>query len=247
VPRAYRDGDELRRVHWRSTARYGELMVRREEQRWRNRAMVLLDTRRDAHSGSGVSSSFEFAVSAAASIGVHLARGGMDGQLVTDQGQVTGTGAFEDVLLDALSVIGLSRGDSMAGGLAAVRASGGGLLVLVAGRLSAGVARQLAAARQSGGQAIALLLATSSWAGQTAGTGHKAGNGKDGGRRAGTGLPVYPETAEATSILTRAGWHVVSADAATPLTSAWRQMAGSGMAARAAAASDAQGAAGVAR
>src|SRR5215471_16213794 len=29
VPRAYRDGDELRRVHWRSTARYGELMVRR--------------------------------------------------------------------------------------------------------------------------------------------------------------------------------------------------------------------------
>src|SRR6266536_204376 len=26
VPRAYRDGDELRRVHWRSTARYGVLM-----------------------------------------------------------------------------------------------------------------------------------------------------------------------------------------------------------------------------
>jgi len=244
VPRAYRDGDELRRVHWRSTARYGELMVRREEQRWRNRAMVLLDTRRDAHSGSGVSSSFEFAVSAAASIGVHLARGGMDGQLVTDQGQVTGAGAFEDVLLDALSVMGLSRGDSMAGGLAAIRASGGGLLVVVAGRLSAGVARQLAAARQSGGQAIALLLATSSWTGQTAGSGR---NGRDGDRKAVAGLPVYPETAEATSILTRAGWHVVSADAATPLTSAWRLMAGSGMAARAAAASDATGAAGVAR
>src|SRR5262249_58920391 len=44
VPRAYRDGDELRRVHWRSTARYGELMVRREEQRWRNRAVLFLDT-----------------------------------------------------------------------------------------------------------------------------------------------------------------------------------------------------------
>jgi hypothetical protein len=58
---------------------------------------------------------------------------------------------------------------------------------------------------------------------------------------------VYPETAEATGILTRAGWHVVSADAATPLTSAWRLMAGPGMAARAAAASDAAGAAGVAR
>ena len=34
IPRSYRSGDELRRVHWRSTARYGELMVRREEQRW---------------------------------------------------------------------------------------------------------------------------------------------------------------------------------------------------------------------
>ena len=79
VARAYRDGDELRRVHWRSTARYGELMVRREEQRWRNRATVLLDTRRDAHRGPGRVPSFEFAVSAAASIGVHLAREGMDG------------------------------------------------------------------------------------------------------------------------------------------------------------------------
>src|SRR6266702_72800 len=110
VPRAYRDGDELRRVHWRSTARYGELMVRREEQRWRNRALLFLDTRRNAHAGTGVTSSFEYAVGAAASIGVHLARGGMDGQLITDGGQVTAAGMFEDVLLDSLAVIKASRG-----------------------------------------------------------------------------------------------------------------------------------------
>ncbi len=53
IPRAYRVGDELRRVHWRSTARYGELMVRREEQRWQDRAVLILDTRRDAHTGTG--------------------------------------------------------------------------------------------------------------------------------------------------------------------------------------------------
>ena len=47
IPRGYRHGDDLRRVHWRSTARYGELMVRREEQPQRARCTVLLDTRRD--------------------------------------------------------------------------------------------------------------------------------------------------------------------------------------------------------
>src|ERR1700749_5023549 len=73
APRLYQDGDGLRRVHWKSTARYGELMVRREEHQWRNSASVFLDTRRVAHSGSGPASTFEVAVSAAASIGAHLA------------------------------------------------------------------------------------------------------------------------------------------------------------------------------
>jgi Protein of unknown function DUF58 len=163
VPRAYRDGDELRRVHWRSTARYGELMVRREEQRWRNRAMLLLDTRRNAHAGSGITSSFEYAVGAAASIGVHVARGGMDGQLITDAGPVAAAGMFEDVLLDSLAVIKTSRRTELSGGLAAVRAAGGGLLIVIAGRLSAAAARQLAATRRDGGPAIALLLAVSTW------------------------------------------------------------------------------------
>jgi uncharacterized protein (DUF58 family) len=163
VPRAYRDGDELRRVHWRSTARYGELMVRREEQRWRNRALLLLDTRRTAHAGSGITSSFEYAVGAAASIGVHLARGSMDGQLITDAGPVPATGMFEDVLLDSLAVIKTSRSTELSGGLAAVRAAGGGLLIVIAGRLSATAARQLATSRRDGGPAVALLLAVSTW------------------------------------------------------------------------------------
>ena len=163
VPRAYRDGDELRRVHWRSTARYGELMVRREEQRWRNRALLLLDTRRSAHAGTGVASSFEFAVSAAASIGVDVARSGMDGQLITDAGAVAAAGMFEDVLLDSLAVVKPSRGVDLSGGLAGIRASGGGLLIVIAGRLSAASARQLATSRRDGGPAIALLLAVSTW------------------------------------------------------------------------------------
>ncbi len=70
--REYRDGDDLRRVHWRSTAKRGELMVRREEQPRQMRATVLLDARARGHRGDGPASSFEWAVSAAASVAVHF-------------------------------------------------------------------------------------------------------------------------------------------------------------------------------
>jgi uncharacterized protein (DUF58 family) len=168
VPRAYRDGDELRRVHWRSTARYGELMVRREEQQWRNRVLLLLDTRRGAHLGTGPASSFEFAVSAAASIGVHLAHEGLDGQLITDTGMLSAPGVFEDVLLNSLAVIKPSRGRDLTPGLATLRGSSG-LLVAVTGRLSPGAARQLAASRRDARPAIALLLDVVTWDDQPGG------------------------------------------------------------------------------
>jgi uncharacterized protein (DUF58 family) len=43
--REYHQGDDLRRVHWRSTARLGQLMVRREEQAWDPSASIVLDSR----------------------------------------------------------------------------------------------------------------------------------------------------------------------------------------------------------
>ena len=49
--REYRRGDDLRRVHWRSSAHAGELMVRREEQPWQSRATLFLDNRKIAHVG----------------------------------------------------------------------------------------------------------------------------------------------------------------------------------------------------
>jgi uncharacterized protein (DUF58 family) len=204
VPRPYRDGDELRRVHWRSTARYGELMVRREEQQWRHRVLLLLDTRRSAHAGTGTSSSFEFAVSAAASIGVHLAREGLGGQLITDTGALPAAGTFEDVLLNSLAVVKPSRGHDLGPGVAALR-GGSGILVAVTGRLSAGAARQLAASRRDAGPAIALLLAVSTWSGQVQG-------------------PGRAETDEAAAILRAAGWRVACLDAGTQLAVAWQQL-----------------------
>ncbi|CUR54007.1 conserved exported hypothetical protein [metagenome] len=85
--RDYRQGDDLRRVHWRSTARVGELMVRREEQPWQSRATLFIDNRAGAHRGSGVASSLETAVAAAASIALHLSQRGFAVRLVTAHGE----------------------------------------------------------------------------------------------------------------------------------------------------------------
>jgi hypothetical protein len=84
MTREYRIGDALRRVHWRASARHGELMVRQEEQRSYPEARLILDTRTDGY--GGIISSFEFndsgftwfewAITMIASVGVHLHRSG---------------------------------------------------------------------------------------------------------------------------------------------------------------------------
>jgi uncharacterized protein (DUF58 family) len=232
IPRAYRDGDDVRRVHWRSTARYGELMVRREEQRWRNRATILLDGRSCAHMGSGAASSFEFAVSAAASIGVHTSQEGLTGQLITDGEIVRGGPFFQDSLLETLAVIKPSARRDLSRALKELRNSAAGVIIAVTGRLSVAEAEQLATSRTEGSQGIALLLAVSTWADreQT----HEGGDERQevNGQQAGTepdwadigAREDLAETAAAARVLRNAGWHVVSVDAATPLAVAWQRL-----------------------
>lgn len=85
--REYRLGDDLRRVHWRSTARTGELMVRREEQPWQSHCTLFIDNRNGAHRGSGPDSSLERAVTITASIAVHLSDLGYQVHLVSADGR----------------------------------------------------------------------------------------------------------------------------------------------------------------
>lgn len=68
--REYVVGDELRRVHWRTSARVGELMVRENVDTSLPRLVVLLDNRAAAHPqrSGGVAESFESACEAAASV-----------------------------------------------------------------------------------------------------------------------------------------------------------------------------------
>ena len=69
MTREYRSGDALRRVHWRATARHGDLMVRQEEESSFPTARLIVDTR---VSGYASDDAFEWALAMVASLGVHL-------------------------------------------------------------------------------------------------------------------------------------------------------------------------------
>jgi uncharacterized protein (DUF58 family) len=196
APRPYQTGDGLHRVHWRSTARYGELMVRREEQYWRNTATLFLDTRRTAHLRA---SSFELAVTAAASIGVHLAGEGFDARLMTETGELPRQGSFRDTLLDTLAVIHQSREASLTAGIDALTVAGG-QIVAVLGVLTPEQATQFAAARRGTAQAMALLLVPEDYPA-----------GRD-------------PAASSTQILTAAGWRVATVTDSARLPVVWDEL-----------------------
>ncbi|MEZ0066795.1 uncharacterized protein (DUF58 family) [Streptacidiphilus sp. MAP12-20] len=193
VPREYRHGDDLRRVHWRSTAKYGELMVRREEQPLRHHATVLLDTRDRGHRGSGPASSFEWAVSAAASVALHLLQLGYEVRLLTDTGeQATAAGALSaggtateaaGLLLDRLAVVEFSEGAGLSRAEEVLRLGGEGLLVAILGSLEDEQLAELSRLRRRAGSAVALLLDTDSWTllRGLGGSGNGSGNGSPGG------------------------------------------------------------------
>ncbi len=116
----YEQGDDLRRVHWPSVARTGELMIRQDETPWRGRTTVIVDLRASVHDEE----SFEDALSAAAS--VIVAGGTRNGlvRLVTTSPYDSGFGAGHGHvghLLEVLALASPQKGE--AGGLAALRSA----------------------------------------------------------------------------------------------------------------------------
>jgi uncharacterized protein (DUF58 family) len=216
--REYRHGDALHRVHWRSTARYGDLMVRREEQPWQSRATLLLDTRRSAHRGDGPGSSLEWAISATASIGVHLARGGYAVRLVTDTGasvcsaahEPDGVGGdFEGLLLDALAVLTPSGAHDLRDVGAALRRGRDSLLVAVLGALDLDQAGDLLRLHHAPGTAVAVVLDVATWTGPSPRVRGGAADGYTAG----------------TTLLSRAGWRIVAASAGDDIAALWPRAA----------------------
>ncbi|SCF41446.1 DUF58 domain-containing protein [Micromonospora mirobrigensis] len=164
--REYRRGDDLRRVHWKSTARTGELMVRREEQPWESRATVVLDTRAYGHRGEGPTASFEWAVSAAASVAVHLRQAGYKLRLVTGAGADVDAseGAGDGLILDHLADVRLDKRGELSSLVQQVRQrADGGLIIALLGTLSTAEAELLASLRGNGATCVAFLLDSSTW------------------------------------------------------------------------------------
>ncbi len=205
--REYRHGDDLRKVHWRSTARTGELMVRREEQPWHTTATVLLDTRASGHRGDGPASSFEWAVSAAASAGVHLSRAGYTTRMVTDTGVDVKADALggEGVLLDYLAEVHPSRQSTLAAGIDRIRREGSGLLIAVIGSLNPDEAKHLAAARPPAMTGVAILLDSTTWVGLTS-------------QQRAASDERYEDVVQALRI---GGWRVLQARHASRLDALW--------------------------
>lgn len=117
--RPYQEGDDLRRIHWPSVARTGSLMIRQDETSRRANGLVFLDTRRQAL-GSTHTPAFERAVSAAASVGVLLVRGGFTLRVATAESPPALVG--EDRFLELLAGVEHSATSSIGPALTNLRA-----------------------------------------------------------------------------------------------------------------------------
>ncbi len=212
--REYRLGDDLRRIHWRSTARSDDLMVRREEQPHQSRATLLLDTRAMAHRGTGPASSFEYAVSAAASIGAHLAAQNFTVRLLSDAAPSADVGWHDrgvsgpvevQLLLDSLAIVQTHPSAEFAG-----RNSdhSSGLVIAVLGAVSPTDVVALSRLRAGATRALAILVDVSAWSRNDP--------------------PRSSTTVEAqATILRREGWSVVVAGPGDRLSRVWQELGSS--------------------
>ena len=210
--REYRDGDDLRKVHWRSSAKRGQLMIRQEERPWQARAVLAIDLRRAAYRGHGGRASFERTVSAAASIALRLGRSGYELAMVTDDGRRVSPAGVADqatAVLDFLASVEPTSTASlvpMAERLA--RSAGEGLLIAIVSVPSAEEAAALARCRLGFGGALGLLVRSDSWLGLAA-------------------REVAAADAQAAGIATlleRAGWRTAMLSRPQPLDDPWRRL-----------------------
>ncbi|MCA5895062.1 DUF58 domain-containing protein [Isoptericola sp. NEAU-Y5] len=116
--RDYVPGDDRRHIHWKSTARTGQLMVRQFEETRRSRLAVILSTREEDYADPD---EFELAVSVCGSLGLQAIRedGGL--AVLVPQGRVRGD--HRTRLLDDLTRLELSTARTSLAEIARVASS----------------------------------------------------------------------------------------------------------------------------
>lgn len=203
--REYVRGDDLRKVHWRSTAHRGKLMVRQDESRATPQAVIVLDARAARHRGSGPSSSFEMAVSAAASATYHVSERGYGVRLVTGPLTVAPRAVPWELTLEQLAVLEADHGSDLDGlwTQLAQGAAGDGLLLAITTVPDPAELRRMVRAGRSFGTRLAVLVAADTFAGR-----RRAGGDAD-------------RIADALRI---AGWRVTVVSAGDRLDERWRQL-----------------------
>jgi uncharacterized protein (DUF58 family) len=202
--RQYQEGDDLRRIHWRSVARTGDLMIRQDESSRRASGLVFLDNRGHAL-GRAHGPAFERAVSVAATLGVLLADRGFSLRLGT--AEASPSSVSQERFLDALAGISDASVRSIGPSLAHLRAGASAetSLVYVGAPPTPGELTSLIRAGSGFGPKLVVLV-----------------------------QPVDPSTlppaqaaqlegraTQATLAFTRAGWDCIVLNPSTPLKERW--------------------------
>ncbi|GMQ93083.1 MAG: hypothetical protein BMS9Abin12_0560 [Acidimicrobiia bacterium] len=132
--REYQQGDDLRKVHWPSSARRDQLMIKQLEMPWQSRAFIVLDPRVEPHQSA---ESFEQAVKGTASVLRHLFRSGYTPTIWAGSGNgtVVGNAGAYRLAMEELATIAPHRSLDLRHLISRLRRSGmaGGVLVMVTG------------------------------------------------------------------------------------------------------------------
>lgn len=161
--REYVVGDDLRRVHWASTARRDHLLVRQDELPWQGRATIFLDTR----AGYRTADAIEPAVRAAASL-VHAGRRrNQQLRLVTADGTdsgFSGSHAQVEAIMERLAVVQATPHHDLGPALDRLgRRAGGTLVLLVPADVAPDDLVRLRRLQVRYGRVIPVLFEASSW------------------------------------------------------------------------------------
>jgi hypothetical protein len=180
--REYRQGDDVRRIHWRSTARWGDLMVRREEQAWDPSASIMLDSRASAHAGRGMENSMEWAISAAASIAIHFLDDGFGIEIYEADGPLRIAGsmgqhssASQELVVNRLTDLRPRSTTTMHYAVESATVDRPGQLVIaIMGRMSAEDANSLLRVRRNRAYGLAMVMDVDTFADESAGERQRA-------------------------------------------------------------------------